>query len=448
MTLDNHISYRNYKSKSKSLSPFKKGFIWGGAFTLTAFISGVIGATLALKSSLPLKIDPFLEQIKVIKEYGFSSIFIPQLEEPVNILVMGIDRVPNVEPGSSEMFAGRSDTILLLRLQPKNKSIRILSIPRDSRIEMPSGGYDKINGANVRGGVDFTIEVLKQNLNDVKIDHYVRVTTDVFKQLVDIVGGVKVYVPQDMYYQDVTQGLEIDLKQGLQTLNGEEAEQFARFRNDSLGDIGRVQRQQVLMKALREKIQSPTMITRIPKTLDLLQNYIDTDLTSKEILTLIGFSRGLTKEDINMVMLPGRFSTLDEYSLSYWLVSERGKNEVMEQYFDLESSSDDTINLRSPNKIRIAIQNGTSNPQTSITVAKFLENHDFRNVYISSNSSPPTQTTQIIAQQGDLNSAKMLQGILELGEIDASSIGDIDSDITIRVGTDAQKLLQKDSFAR
>ena len=413
-------------------------------------ISGLVGVTVALKSSLPVNLNPILEKIQAIKEYGFSSLFISTLEAPINILVMGIDRVPNAEAGSVSMFAGRSDTILLVRFQPQDHSLRILSIPRDSRVEMPGIGYDKINSANPRGGVDFTTEVLSKNLNNVTINRYFRVTTDAFRELIDLVGGVEVYVPYDMQYTDVTQNLEINLKQGKQILNGEQAEQFARFRHDSLGDIGRVQRQQILMKALRQKLQTPVIILRIPQATELLEKHIDTNLTKREMLSLASFCKGLDKENIKMVMLPGRYSQPKEYNLSYWIISQSEKNQVMEQYFQLNPSSESTsrYNRRSPNSIRIAIQNGTPNPELPTAVAKYLKQHDFRNVYLSQNTSIPTQVTQIIAQQGDYNSAATLQKILEFGEVDASSTGDLSSDLTIRVGADAQQLLQDQSFTR
>jgi LCP family protein required for cell wall assembly len=315
---------------------------------------------------------------------------------------------------------------------------------------MPGGGYDKINSANARGGADFSAEAIANNLNNVKIDHYVRVTTDAFRELIDILGGVKVYVPQNMYYKDVTQNLEINLEQGLQTLNGEQAEQFSRFRNDSLGDIGRVQRQQILMKALKEKIQNPVMITRIPQVIKLLKNHLDTDLTPKQMLTLANFCRGLEKENIKMVMLPGRYSSPTHYSVSYWLISEEAKNKVMKEFFDLDIHSQDNLqaSLKSPRQIRIAIQNGTPNPELAEAVAKYLKKNNFRHVYLSPNSSPPLEKTQIIAQQGDVDSAKRLQKILKFGNLDASSVGDISSDLTIRVGVDAQQLLENDTFTK
>jgi len=124
--------------------------------------------------------------------------------------------------------------------------------------------------------------VVSNTLGDVTVDRYVRVTTDAFKELVDLVGGVEVYVPERMYHKDVTQKLEIDLQEGWQNLNGDQAEQFARFRNQQYGDIGRVQRQQILLKALQQKIFSPTILPSLPKAVQVLQQYIDTNLSVEE----------------------------------------------------------------------------------------------------------------------------------------------------------------------
>ena len=152
-----------------------------------------------------------------------------KLDRPMTLLVMGIDRVLDVPNDSPRAFSGRSDTMLLLRFDPSVRSLRLLSIPRDSRVRIPGYGHRKINVANVYGGGELASSVVSNTLNDVTVDGYLRVTTDAFKQLVDLVGGVEVFVPYQMTYRDVTQNLEIDLPAGKQTLNGEQAEQFARF---------------------------------------------------------------------------------------------------------------------------------------------------------------------------------------------------------------------------
>ncbi|NCQ43134.1 MAG: LCP family protein, partial [Cyanobacteria bacterium] len=296
-----HNSKGKRKSTSKKpSSPLFQGFIWGGCFTVTAAISGFIGMTVALKSPISIDINPVLEKLQGFKNFGLSSLFAQQLKEPVNILVMGIDRVADSKQNPEIRFSGRSDTMLLVRFEPQDHSLKILSIPRDSRVRLPNGSYDKINSANAIGGIPFTKEVIEGNLDGITIDKYIRVTTNAFKDLIDLMGGVEVYVPMDMRYTDQTQGLYIDLKEGKQTLNGNQAEQFARFRHDNLGDIGRVQRQQILLKALREKLQSPQAMFKIPQGLKLLQQEVDSDLTQEEIFSLVAYSLSLDKQDIRM----------------------------------------------------------------------------------------------------------------------------------------------------
>jgi polyisoprenyl-teichoic acid--peptidoglycan teichoic acid transferase len=427
---------------TKITSPLLQGFIWGGCFTFTAVISSFIGMNIALKSPVSIDVNPLLEKIEAFKNFGFSSLFGKQLQEPINILVMGIDRVPDSQENPENRFSGRSDTMLLMRFQPDDQSLKILSIPRDSRVLLPNGSYDKINSANAIGGVPFTKEVIQANLEGITIDKYIRVTTNAFKDLVDLIGGVEVYVPMDMKYIDKTQGLYIDLKEGKQTLNGDQAEQFARFRYDELGDIGRVQRQQILLKALRQKLQSPQSIFKIPQGIKLLQTEVDTDLTQSEVLSLTAYSLSLDKQDIRMVMLPGRASYPNEYRLSYWLISP--ENKVIQEYLNNSTAKNNDFN----HDIRIGIQNATSNSKLPKKLALLLEENGFKNVYISKSSPYPTPVTKIIVQQGDYHSAQNLKNVINFGELESSSTGDINSDITIRVGDDAEKLLLEDSFVK
>lgn len=431
------------KSSKKPFSPLYQGFIWGGCFTITATISSFLGITIGLKT--PIDFNPFINKVDAIKKFGINAFFTQQLTQPVNILVMGIDGVTDDNGNSENRFSSRSDTMLLVRFQPEDNSLKLLSIPRDSRVRFPNGRYDKINSANAIGGVPFVKEVIQDNFEGITIDKYIRVTTNAFKDLVDLIGGVEVYVPMDMKYTDKTQGLYIDLKEGKQTLNGDEAEQFSRFRHDSLGDIGRVQRQQMLLKALRKKLQSPQGLFKIPQAIHLLQNEIDTDLTSAEIYNLAAFGLSVDKENVRMVMLPGRASNPREYRLSYWLISDDDKSKVIQEYLNSDASVND---IRSSQQLRISIQNTTSNGELARKLASYLEENGYSNIYISRNSSYPTAVTQIIAQKGDTRSAQKIKSILNFGELESSSIGDIDSDITIRVGNDAEKLLLNDTFVK
>lgn len=414
--------------------PLVRWFFWSAAFILTATLSAALGATLALITPLSPFIAPQTQEGAKgeLWRHGFRY----DLARPVNILVMGIDRVPDVAKGSPESLSGRSDTILLLRLDPTDNTVRMLSIPRDTQVEIPRIGIAKVNDANVEGGPALAARVVSKTLNDVPIDRYVRVTTDAFRELVDLVGGVEVFVPYPMKYEDVTQNLKIDLEQGWQTLNGDQAEQFARFRKDQAGDIGRVQRQQVLLKALQQRLVSPTVLPRLPQMIRVMQQYVDTNLSLEEMLALVGFSLELNRDDYKMVMLPGRFSDPKEYLASYWIMSPEGRDRVMREYFKQSAGWTALDTSRSERRIRIAIQNATDDPNLSHRVAQYLAEKDFRNVYIIRDWPDQLQQTQIIVQQGDLEAATILKKALGLGNIEASSTGDIESDLTIRLGED------------
>ncbi|MDJ0660401.1 MAG: LCP family protein [Crocosphaera sp.] len=455
------VTTNPYKQgKNKGLQPLFRGVLWGMAFGCTAVCSATIGATVTLFSPLSETILPLTQKItnpwtstETPSTSGTSpvadkTLLQYRLSRPVNLLVLGVDRVLDTPPGSVEGFGGRSDTILVLRFDPANNSVKMLSVPRDSRVYIPGVGYTKINDANVHGGPGLAARVLSKTLNDVPIDRYVRVTTDAFKELVDLVGGVEVFVPYAMEYEDKTQNLKIDLQPGRQILNGEQAEHFARFRKDAYGDIGRVQRQQILLKSLRQRITSPTIIPRIPQAIGLLDKHIDTNLTWEEMLALVNFGRQLERDQVQMVMLPGRFSQEEEFdNRSYWVMSENGRDQVMEQYFGITPQWQSSRH-RSPNRVRIALQNATDDPGLVNQVREYLAQQNIHNVYTIADAPQLLRETEIVVQKGDFEAANYLQTALRMGRVEASSTGDLDSQLTLRIGLDAKDLVRGDSFLK
>jgi hypothetical protein len=243
-----------------------------------------------------------------------------------------------------------------------------------------------------------------------------------------------------MQYEDQTQKLKIDLYPGQQTLSGAQAEQFARFRHDDLGDIGRVQRQQALLKALRKKLTSPTVIPRIPILLQSMQKYIDTNLSMEEMLALVSAGRKLADGGVKMVMLPGRFSGPDEYVASYWIMDPAGRDRVMKQYFGVDPVEfTDFSQEPAADALRITIQNASGNPDAPHHLQEALAKLGFSNVYISGEQFDRQPQTEVIPQRGDLNTAENLQKALGVGQVQADSTGDLESDITIQVGEDWRK---------
>ena len=425
------------KQPPRSTSGAAKWLLRGVAIGITAVLSATIGTAVALMLPLPRAIAPQGNEASRSLTDLWTQHFNYQITRPVNILVMGIDLPLDLPPDKSpdDVFGGRSDTMMLVRIDPTTESVNVLSIPRDTYVDIPGEGPEKINHANMVGGPQLAAQVVSQNLNGVAIDRYVRISTGAFRELVDLMGGIEVYVPERMEYEDQTQQLTIDLYPGQQRLNGAQAEQFARFRNDENGDIGRVQRQQQVIRALRDKLTDPLLIPRIPQAIQIFQEYIDTNLSMEEMLALANFGLGLEQENFRMVLLPGRFSTPEEYVASYWLMDTVARDEVMQEYFDITS----VAVLSHQNRLddlSIAIQNASTDPYLGSQVVAYLQSQGFYNLYLVEDWPEPQSQTQIIAQRGDLRSAEMLESVLGVGEVIPASTGDINSDLTIRVGDD------------
>ncbi|MEO0770052.1 MAG: LCP family protein [Cyanobacteria bacterium J06649_4] len=421
-----------------------KNTVLSVVFGATALTAAGLGAVAVLTFPLPSSLtgETVAPPLTNLLRNGFQY----QVSRPVNILVMGLDEARDVEGAEPGDLVGRTDTMLLVRVDPEEGVVNVMSIPRDTRVEIPGYGMDKINQANFEGGAELAAQTVMHNFNNVEIDRYVRVSTLAFTEIVDSVGGVEVLVPKAMQYEDKTQGLVIDLEPGLQTLNGNEAEQFARFRQDSYGDIGRVQRQQILLKALRKRIANPAVLPKLPQIVRILQQRIDTNLSAEELLALAGFGLNLDSKDLHMVMLPGDFSDPKEYGASYWLADYSASSDIMRTYFNATSaefvSDASGINYYEPpsdwavNNLRIAIQNATDDQYASYSMAEYLREQGFSNVYVGRDWSDVNRKTSVVAQRGDVGSARSILSNIGIGQVVSDSTGDIESDITIRVGED------------
>ncbi|MBE9214620.1 LCP family protein [Plectonema cf. radiosum LEGE 06105] len=269
-----------------------------------------------------------------------------QLNRPVNILVMGMSVLPPDTQNAPEntknlgylpqvnSFDGLSDVILLIRFDPKRKQLNILSIPRDTRTEIEGYGIRKINATNRLGGAYLSAKSVSNLLGDIDINGYVRINVLGVGKLVDALGGVTVNVPKDLKYQDDSQHLYINLKAGKQHLNGDQTLQLLRFRNDGQGDIGRIQRQQMVMQALIEQSLNPATLARSPIILNTVKENIDTNLNLDSLLTLVNFGVRINRSNIQMLTLPGRVSSRSEFNTSYWLPDEQEIDVMMARYFD------------------------------------------------------------------------------------------------------------------
>ena len=225
-----------------------------------------------------------------------------------NIVVMGCD--------IRKDDAGRSDTLFVVMLDKSKKNAALLSVPRDTRVKIKGHGWDKINAAFAYGGQKLTRETVQDFLG-IKLNNYVVVDFQGFKGLVDAVGGVDINVEKRMYYYDPYDGFEIDLRPGMQHMDGKTAMQYVRYRDEE-GDIGRIRRQQKFLMALYKHIASKNIIAKIPGISKQIMSMVKTDLSLKEMVELGNVMRDMVEKDgLKMSMVPGEPEYID--GISYWI---------------------------------------------------------------------------------------------------------------------------------
>ena len=251
---------------------------------------------------------------------------LPTLRKPTTIMLMGVDERKD--------DVGRSDTLMVLNLSKDSASL--LTIPRDTMVYINRRGYQKINAAYAHGGEKLARETVEDFLG-IEIDHYVTINKSRFAEVIDALGGVDIYVERDMHYEDPWDddgGLYIDLKQGLQHLDGQTAIEFVRFR-DAEGDVGRVRRQQAFMRACVDRLTEPSILIKIPELLSVAVKAIDTDLSSSEMLAAAGsLKTAQSQGNIKTGVVPGWLQYID--GVSYLIPDSERLGTVMQKNLDFD----------------------------------------------------------------------------------------------------------------
>lgn len=354
------------------------------------------------------------------------------LRDPMTVLVLGTDvvysdRGRNLK-ADKDAFTGRSDTILVCRLDPIRNSLGVLSIPRDTQVRIPSHGTQKINAANALGGPYLAQTTVSQFLGT-PVDHYVVLNVHGLVDLVNELGGITIDIPKKMQYMDWTAKLKIDLEPGVHTLTGNQAMGFVRFRHDALGDIGRVQRQELFMRAVLDRAMRPESWSHIPKLLEIAKQYISTDLSPSDLLSMATYARAVPKSNQFLAMMPGSFTGSGDWDVA---PSERRRMvaRLMGSAFVTEERS----------TMKIAVENASSQNGLANKLANKLRTLGYRHVFVraSNDERPsPLKRTRLIAQRGNPEDAEIVKTDLKShGDIVTASVGDIESAVTILIGDD------------
>jgi LCP family protein required for cell wall assembly len=221
----------------------------------------------------------------------------------INLMVIGRDYDYTDQDQIIHSHA-RSDMLMVGRLDFNKHDIDLLSIPRDTRVDIPDWGVGKINAAHAHGGPQLSERTVQSNFG-IPSDNYIALDFDGFEKAIDLMGGVDLTVDRKMDYDDNWGHLHIHLKPGYQHLNGQEAMGFVRFRHAD-SDFVRVQRQQALLAAIKDKLHQPAVLAKVPEILDELDKHLDSDLTTDQKVAIATFVKDTPRNQIQMDTLPSK----------------------------------------------------------------------------------------------------------------------------------------------
>lgn len=244
----------------------------------------------------------------------------------LNVLLLGID------PRDGETMS-RTDTIIVASMDTRTKQMALLSIPRDTRVNIPGHGWDKINSASVYGGPELTMRVVSDLLGT-PMRYYVLVNFNGFKSIVDALGGVTLDVEENMYHED-DPGYGINLRAGVQRLDGAKAIQYVRYRGYVTGDIERTQHQQKFLMALGREMLQPGAILKLPALIPEVKRYVKTNLTIENMYQLATAAKKLEGAKMVAQTLPGVPVNIGDGS--YWGVDPNEARRVLAKLYNGET---------------------------------------------------------------------------------------------------------------
>ena len=367
------------------------------------------------------------------------------VRERVNILILGIDRRSTEERDAP----ARTDTVMVLTIDPYSESAGVLSIPRDLWVPIPIKPgidlQDRINTANVYGEVNgypgggpvLAKETVQYNLG-VRIHYYVLLDFEGFKRMIDTLGGVTVELPtpliDDQYPTPDHKTRSIFIPAGVQQLDGEHALWYVRSRHQD-SDFGRIGRQQQLLLAIRQRLVQLEMIPRLPQLWGEFRDSVETDIPLSALVNLAKVARNIDEGDISHSTLAvdaGYVTpTVTSDGLAV-LIPNRGRIRalVAEVFFDARQEEE---------AARIEVLDGTSTPGLAAQMAKQLEDYGFDHITIGAINGGPHLITQVQNLSGKHYTATLVASLLRLPKDRVQRVpsgGDHGVDVRVILGDD------------
>ncbi|MFP4553402.1 MAG: LCP family protein [Actinomycetota bacterium] len=359
----------------------------------------------------------------------------PGSGEVRTFLVVGSDSREGLDDLTNFGRAGgeRSDVVMLVRVDPDTGSARMLSIPRDLRVEIPGHGTNKINAAYAFGGPSLLVETLKRNL-DVEVNHYVQIDFVGFQALIDEVGGIEMSFPYPA--RDAKSGLNVDA--GAQTLDGAEALAYARsrsyqeLRNGSwvsveANDIGRTKRQQEVIRAMVSSLKRPGSIAEAGSIASSMSRHmtIDGALAGESVASMVWNFKGILAGSIEGMTLPTYTENID--GASYQIAQQPDADEMLAGFRGGDVVADEPL--------RIEVLNGNGSAGAAGEMAEELESLGFAVESVGNADSSSYEQTSVIVPEGS-EDGEAIVSALGFGVVTSGSV-DNGYDAVVIVGSDA-----------
>lgn len=358
-----------------------------------------------------------------------------ELDKPVNVLLLGVDAG---DYGSkSKNNPKRSDTMMLLRYNPENDKVYIVSIPRDTRVKI-NGDTHKLNAAHAIGGVPLTVKTI-ESLLGVQINYYAKIDYAGFRECIDAIGGIDVTISQDMDYD--ADDIKIHFKKGETVhLDGEKAEQYVRWRKNNngggykMGDLGRISTQQEFMIKVIDKLKTPSGILRLPKLADTISKYVKTNMDSKTIMEYLLKLKSVDTTGIERRLLEGAPKEIG--GASYFIYDKEKSNEFLNNFRDSNANLASKNGNISKGELKITLLNSTGVDGLALKYKSKLQTLGYKNITIG-NSDKKLKTTSI-RDYSKKSVGEEISSDLGFGKVTELS-EESSSDIVIILGSDSNK---------
>lgn len=369
---------------------------------------------------------------------GFLSTLLGQNEQTL----ADLDNIDFLLIGES---GNMTDTIIVCSYNPKSQQASMLSIPRDTFIgdsESNASTSDKINCVyNIKKDPMNTVKAVNK-VTGLNLKYYVFVDTDALIKLVDAIGGVEFDVPIDMDYDDDSKenNLHIHLKQGMQTIDGDKAEQLLRFRHNNDGssypknygdnDLGRMRTQREFIKATLNQTLQASNIFKLNEILDIANKYVKTNLSIEEVKDYIPYAVSFSTDNLTSEMLPNESKKINEI----WFVKVID-SETRKLINDMFYGGTKEISENEQEPITVELLNGSGNSDNLEKVLEALEKDNYDVVKVGNTTT--TKTTSIInrtKQPSDVISK--VSSILNVKAKSSTGKNTVDADLTITIGKD------------